>query len=134
MVCVFVVLYSDALADSRNQFILRGDANGELRVRNVADGLMRGGGTDEARGAIQRADDVNAGSCCHDFSLFEPEIEAVQYADGEHDCASYEKAPQALGEAGEDVREPRKKTGESDEIAHVDLTEILGRLPSCTSA
>jgi hypothetical protein len=103
-------------------------------VRNVADGLMRCGGSDKASSAIQRADDVDASICCHDFSLFEPEIKAVQYSDGEHDCASYEEAPQALCKAGEDVSEPCKKAGKSYDVAHIFLIEILGRLPSCTSA
>jgi hypothetical protein len=131
---VLVVLDGDALADCGDQFILRWHSNGKLRVRNVADGLMGGGGADKASGAIQRANNVDAGVCCHDFSLLKPEIKAVQYSDGEHDCASYEEAPQALCKASEDVSEPCKKAGKSYDVAHIFLIEILGRLPSCTSA
>jgi hypothetical protein len=58
----------------------------------------------------------------------------MQDANGEHDCASNQEAPQALCKASEDVSEPSKKAGKSNDVAHIFLIEILGRLPSCTSA
>jgi hypothetical protein len=58
----------------------------------------------------------------------------MQDADGEHDCASNQEAPQAFCKASEDVSEPCKKAGKSNDVAHIFLIEILGRLPSCTSA
>jgi hypothetical protein len=39
-----------------------------------------------------------------------------------------------LCKAGEDVSKPSKKAGKSYDVAHIFLIEILGRLPSCTSA
>jgi hypothetical protein len=51
--------------------------------------LMRGGGSNKTSSAAQRTNDVDASVCCHDFSLLKPKIKAVQYPDGEHDCASY---------------------------------------------
>jgi len=51
--------------------------------------------------------------CVHVVSSVKPEIKPVQDADGEEDGASHQKAPQALRETGEDVREPCGPAGEA---------------------
>ena len=63
------------------------------------------------------------------FSLFEPKIKAVQDADGEHDCASNQEAPQALCKASEDVSKPSKKAGESNDVPMLSLLKFLGISP-----
>jgi hypothetical protein len=43
----------------------------------------------------------------------------MQDSDGEQQCARNEKAPEAISEASEDVCEPCKKAGQSDNPSHV---------------
>lgn len=48
----------------------------------------------------------------------EPQVEAVQDADWEEDCACNQETPQALCEACEDVREPRKEAKYANKPTH----------------
>jgi hypothetical protein len=48
----------------------------------------------------------------------EPDIEAVQYTDWEHQSASNQEAPHGLCKACKDVCEPSKETQEHDKFSH----------------